>query len=92
MSKAKSIILGLADRDSRIEDIIVTFRTLQSQYKINLYIENSFESSTIRVVAVFYYIVFIILSRRLKEITKLLKITYIQEQRITKEKKELLVI
>jgi len=91
MSKAKLVISSLADRNSRIENAIVTFRTLQSQYKISLHIENSFELSTIRVVAVFYYIVSIILSKRLKEITKSLKMTHIQEQRITKEKKESLV-
>jgi len=77
MSKVELIILGLVDRDSRIENAIVAFRTLQSQYKISLHIKNSFELSTIRVVAVFYYIVSIIFSKRLKEITKLLKITHI---------------
>ncbi len=77
MPKAKPIILGLANRDSRIEDAIVAFRTLYSQYKTSLHIKNSFESSTIKVVADFYYIVSIILSRHLKEITKFLKITHI---------------
>ncbi len=92
MLKAKSIISNLIDRNSQIENTIAIFRILQNQYKINLYIDNSFELFIVKIVAIFYYIVSSIFSRRLKEITKLLKIVYIQEQRITKKKKELLTI
>jgi len=88
MPKAEPVISGLADRDSRIEDAIVAFRTLQSQYEASLHTENPFESPTIRVVAAFYYIVPTTLSRRLKEVTKPLKMAHIQEQRITKEEEE----
>ena len=92
MLKTKSIILNLVDQDSQIEDIIAIFRAFQNQYKINLYIKNSLELSIVRIVVIFYYIVSSTLSRYLKEIIELLKIIYIQEQRITKKKKELLTI
>ncbi len=88
MPKAEPIIPGLADRDSRIEDAIVTFRTLHSQYEASLHTKNPFEPPTIKAVADSYYIVPTTLSRRLKEVTKSLKMAHIQEQRITKEKKE----
>ncbi len=77
MSKAKPIILSLVDRDSRINKVIATFRTLQSQYKAYLHIENPLESSITKVVANFYYIVSSIFLRRLREITKFTKLAHI---------------
>jgi hypothetical protein len=88
MPKAEPVIPGLADRDSRIEDAIVAFRTYQSQYEASLHTENPFEPPTIRAVAASYYIFPTTLSRRLKEVTKPLKMAHIQEQRITKEEEE----
>ncbi len=77
MSKAEPIILGLVDRDSRINEVIAMFRTLQSQYEVNLHIDDFLESPVIRIIAVFYYIIYTILSRRLREVTKLIKQTHI---------------
>jgi len=77
MSKTKSIISNLVNRDSQIDKAIVVFRALQSQYKTSLYIKSFFELSIAKIVANFYYIVSSIFSRRLCKITKLLKLIYI---------------
>jgi hypothetical protein len=91
MPKAEPIILGLADRDSRINEAIAMFWTLQSQYEVNLHIDDPLESPIIRIIVAFYYIIHTTLSRRLREVTKPIKQAHIQEQRITKEEKESLI-
>jgi len=88
MPKTEPIISGLADRDSRINEAIATFRALQSQYEACLHIKNPLESPVARAVANSYYIFSSTFSRRLREITKSIKLAHIQEQRITKEKEE----
>jgi len=77
MSKTEPIISDLADRDSRINKVIAAFRTLQSQYKICLYIDNLLKLVVTRIVAVFYYIFSSIFSRRLRVITKSIKLAHI---------------
>jgi len=77
MSKVESIISSLANQDSRINKAIAMFQTLQSQYKISLHIDNSLKLSITRIIAIFYYIVYIILLRRLRKITKLIKQAHI---------------
>jgi len=88
ISKAKSIISNLIDRNSQKENIIVIFQILQNYNKINLYIENSFELSILKVIAIFYYIVSITFLRRLKEITKFLLINNLYSKTIYYKKEE----
>jgi len=76
MPKAEPIILGLANRDSHIDEAIAVFRALQSQYEASLHTENPLESPIAKVVANSYYIVPSTFSRRLREVTKLLKLAH----------------
>jgi len=87
MFKIELIILNLASRDSRIEDIIATFKTLQNKYKVNLQIDHFLNSSIVRVVANFYFVLSSIFSRRLRKLTKSIIVAYTYKQQITLKKK-----
>lgn len=87
MSKAKTSIPNLPNRNARLEMTITSFRELQRDYEASLTIDNSMQSSTIKAIIDFYYVVNFTLTRRLLEQTRSLENAYTHRQRLIEAKK-----
>jgi hypothetical protein len=85
MPKAEPIIPGLASRDSRLEDAIVAFRTLQNEHKASLHTDYPLEPPIAKIVADSYFVLPSTFSRRLNELTKPMTAAHTHKQRITPE-------
>lgn len=91
MSKIEILISSLLDRDAQLIIAMTSFRELQSNYKVFLTINNFIAFFSIKIIAIFYYIVLSTLLRRLQKQMQSLKDAYIYRQQLNKAKKLLLI-